>query len=84
MEVDSQLKAIAHPVRWQILQCLKQKPLNCSQLSGLARVSNATMTQHLTLLRQAGLVVSERQGVTIWMRRDEIALAKFKQQLQAL
>ena len=82
--MESQLKAIAHPVRWQILQWLKQQSLPCGELARLAQVSNATMTQHLTMLRQAGLVVAQKQGVTIWMQRDEIMLAKFKQQLQAI
>lgn len=84
MSIDKQVKAVAHPVRWQILQWLKQKPLSCGSLAQLAKVSNATMTQHLAVLRQAGLVMAQKQGVTVWVRRDEIALVKLKQQLQDL
>jgi ArsR family transcriptional regulator, arsenate/arsenite/antimonite-responsive transcriptional repressor len=64
-EVDV-LRALAHPVRWGILQRLAAEPGICAcDFTEFFEVSQPTISAHLKVLREAGLVVTQRQGTTI-------------------
>jgi ArsR family transcriptional regulator, arsenate/arsenite/antimonite-responsive transcriptional repressor len=63
------LRALAHPVRWGILQCLAAEPGSCaSDFTELFDVSQPTISVHLKVLREAGLVTTQRDGTTISYR----------------
>ena len=58
-----QLKALGHPVRLGlILQLLKKQNCCCGQLCDCFDQSQSTISQHLSVLKDAGLVESEKQG----------------------
>lgn len=59
------LHAMSHPVRLQILDILAQKPTCVCDLIARTRQRQAYISQHLMLLRQAGIVKSSRLGVNI-------------------
>src|SRR5215475_12685017 len=60
------LRALAHPVRWGILQRLAAEPGICAcDFTEFFDVSQPTISAHLKVLREAGLVTSERNGNTI-------------------
>lgn len=64
-EVDV-LRALAHPVRWGILQRLAAEPGICAcDFTEFFDVSQPTISAHLKVLRESGLVVTRRQGTTI-------------------
>ena len=64
-EVDV-LRALAHPVRWGILQRLAAEPGICAcDFTEFFDVSQPTISAHLKVLREAGLVTSKRIGTTI-------------------
>src|SRR3984957_483088 len=64
-EIDV-LRALAHPVRWGILQRLAGEPGICAcDFTEFFDVSQPTISAHLKVLREAGLVTSKRIGTTI-------------------
>ena len=64
-EIDV-LRALAHPVRWGILQRLAAEPGICAcDFTEFFDVSQPTISAHLKVLREAGLVTNKRIGTTI-------------------
>ena len=69
------LRALAHPVRWGILQRLAAEPGICAcDFTEFFDVSQPTISHHLKVLRDAGLVDSERRGTWVWYRARRDAL----------
>lgn len=77
------LKAIADPMRLKILRLLKQEGL-CSigkdeglcgrDIEEQVKLSQSTISHHMSILTTAGLVHAEKQGLWMWYRRNEKAL----------
>jgi ArsR family transcriptional regulator, arsenate/arsenite/antimonite-responsive transcriptional repressor len=64
-EIDL-LRALAHPVRWGILERLAAEPGICAcDFTEFFEVSQPTISAHLKVLREAGLVAAQRRGNTI-------------------
>tara|TARA_R110002072_G_scaffold196660_1_gene354030 strand:+ start:453 stop:731 length:279 start_codon:yes stop_codon:yes gene_type:complete len=61
-------KALAHPVRRQILKVLRDGPMSAGDLADRFPVSKPTMSGHFTALKEAGLIRAERHGTTIRYR----------------
>ncbi|MBI1235473.1 MAG: metalloregulator ArsR/SmtB family transcription factor [Alphaproteobacteria bacterium] len=61
-------KALAHPVRRQVLKKLRDGPMTAGDLAAVFPVSKPTMSGHFTALREAGLIRAERHGTTIRYR----------------
>ena len=60
---DLVFKAIAHPVRREILGLLARSARSVKELTGEFAMSQPAISQHLKELREAELVVSERFGL---------------------
>ncbi len=61
------LKAISHPIRLSILRGLiKNGATNVNQLETGVEVPMATVSQHLTKIRYAGLITRKRKGTYIY------------------
>jgi ArsR family transcriptional regulator len=58
-------KILAHPVRLEILNILKGTDCTVEQLLKLIPLSKANMSQHLALLRYAGVVVAQKSGLNV-------------------
>lgn len=74
-EIDV-LRALAHPVRWGILERLAAEPGICAcDFTEFFEVSQPTISAHLKALREAGLVTAQRRGTTICysLSRDQLA-----------
>lgn len=61
-------KALGHGRRLEILELLAQGERSVESLAGAAGLSIANASQHLRLMRQAGLLVSRRDGKRILYR----------------
>ena len=60
------LRALAHPVRWGILRRLAAEPGICAcDFTEFFDVSQPTISAHLRVLRESGLVTTQRTGTTI-------------------
>jgi DNA-binding transcriptional ArsR family regulator len=66
--VSAVFKALADPTRRQVLQLLRKGPKSAGELAAHFPVSKPTMSAHFAVLREAGLVDSEKQGKTIMYR----------------
>src|SRR5512135_660700 len=60
--------ALSDPTRLLILYTLAEQPHNVTELSNELDVIQPTTSRHLKILRDRGLVTSERQGTTITYR----------------
>lgn len=57
------LKAIAHPVRISILNCLEDgKKLTVSEIHATLKIEQATASHHLGILKDKGVLSSKREG----------------------
>jgi DNA-binding transcriptional ArsR family regulator len=74
-------KALADPTRRSILQLLKARPLAAGEIAEHFDVSKPTMSAHFAVLREAGLIGSEKDGkrVVYWLNASvlEEALLAF-------
>ncbi len=76
------LKALAVETRIRIIDLLKSKgPLGAKNIAEMIGITPAAISQHLKILRQAGLVRSERKGYWIPYAIDEEALEDCRQVL---
>ena len=70
------LEILAHPIRLQLLDVLARKAgeVCVCDLEAAVPVKQPTVSHHLKLLRDAGLVSSERQGLYAYYRVNRDAL----------
>ncbi|MBB3059022.1 autorepressor SdpR family transcription factor [Mucilaginibacter gotjawali] len=59
-------KALNDPTRREILELLKEKDLTAGEIADQFNISKPSISHHLDLLRQAGLVVSVKEGQFIF------------------
>lgn len=75
LKLESVLYALADPVRLEIVRRLMTGdcPLNCSTAAP-AHLPKSTQSHHFQILREAGLIQSERRGTEVvnTLRLDEI------------
>ena len=64
--MNSLFKALNDPTRREILELLKEKDLTAGEIAGQFNISKPSISHHLDLLRQAGLVVSVKEGQFIY------------------
>jgi ArsR family transcriptional regulator len=55
-------KALSDPNRRKILRLLKERDLTAGELAEHFGISKPSLSHHLSILKQAGLVSDERQG----------------------
>ena len=91
MDLDKVISALNNPIRRKILDWLKDRSNfppalpEHSDLEGVcvayiqekAGLSQSTISNYMGLLKQAGLVLSERHGQFTFYRRDEDAIRSF-------
>lgn len=70
------LRALADENRLRVLFALHQGELCACQLAALLRLAPSTVSQHMNILRRAGLVAAEKRGRWMYYRMaDEEASA---------
>jgi len=93
-DLDDIIKALAHPVRREILLWLKEPekyfqdqvhPLDFGVCAGRIEartgLSQSTVSTHLATLQRAGLITARKVGQWIFFKRDEEAIHAFLAQL---
>jgi ArsR family transcriptional regulator, arsenate/arsenite/antimonite-responsive transcriptional repressor len=76
-------KALGHPVRLRLLSMIasSDEKLCVCDLTDSFRVSGPTISHHLKVLREAGLIDSERRGTWVYYRCRREALHELATQL---
>ncbi len=59
-------KALNDPTRRGIMEILKDKDLTAGEIADHFNISKPSISHHLDLLRQAGLVISVKEGQFIY------------------
>jgi ArsR family transcriptional regulator len=62
------LKALAHPSRLFIADTLREEERCVCELTELLGTDTSTVSKHLSILRNAGIVSSRKQGTTVYYR----------------
>jgi DNA-binding transcriptional ArsR family regulator len=81
--VDS-LQVVAEPRRRAILRLVWDAELPAGEIAARFEVSFAAVSQHLGVLREAGLVTVRRDGTRRLYRADRAALGRLGQVLEQL
>ncbi|MGH9569537.1 MAG: ArsR/SmtB family transcription factor [Candidatus Angelobacter sp.] len=86
------LKAVADPTRLRILRLLRQKGC-CSigkaegmcacDIEAQIKLSQPTISHHMAILKRAGLVHAEKEGLWMWYRRNEKSLRELGRALSS-
>jgi len=66
--MDSVFKALSDPTRRQILKLLRASDLSAGDIAAHFDVSKPTISGHLSVLKEAGLVDMERHGNVLMYR----------------
>ena len=94
IDLDEIIKALAHPVRREMLQWLKDPekyfveqdhPFDIGVCAGKfdqrCGLSQSTVSAHLATLQRAGLVTSRKVGQWSFFKRNEAVIAEFLRQM---
>ena len=74
------LRALAHPVRLGIMRAIAARPETCAcDFAEMFGVAQPTASQHLKVLRDAGLVSTRRRGTQICYSVDPAGLRHARQ-----
>ena len=93
VDLVKQLKAISDPARMTILECLKapqccaldlDKGMCACDIEGQLKLSQPTISHHMKVLRDAGLVEAEKIGQWMWYRRNERAIKDLSRAIATL
>ena len=76
--------ALADPTRRLLLERLAVGECTVTELSEGLTMSQAAVSQHLRILRSAGLVVPEKRGYYVHYRLNEETLARWKAMAEGL
>lgn len=63
--VNDVFKALADPTRRKILELLSEGDKNAGEIAEYFNISKPSISHHLTILKNAGLVIDKRQGQNI-------------------
>jgi DNA-binding transcriptional ArsR family regulator len=76
--METALKAISAPRRRRILALVRDEELSAGEIAAHFDVSRPAVSQHLTVLREAGLVEERRNGTRRLYRARPEGLAELK------
>jgi DNA-binding transcriptional ArsR family regulator len=60
--LNEAFKALSDPTRRKILDLLKERDLTAGEIADHFNISKPSISQHLKLLKHAGLIHDEKQG----------------------
>ena len=66
MSLQTSLRALADPIRREILNLLKSGRMSAGEIAGHFDVTNASISRHLSVLKEADLIRDTREGKFIF------------------
>ena len=76
MGLQNTLKALADPIRREILNLLKDGKLSAGEISERFPVTGASISRHLSVLKDADLIRDTREGKYIFYELNASVLKK--------
>jgi DNA-binding transcriptional ArsR family regulator len=83
-ELARLLKVLSVEARVRIVQLLKGRALCVSALAARLDVTQGAVSQHLRIMRDAGLVIDEKRGCFVHYRLNEDILSEWQEQTREL
>jgi DNA-binding transcriptional ArsR family regulator len=96
IDIDAIHKALANPVRREILAWLREPQIHFAEqelalengvcagkIDARCGLSQSTVSAHLAALQRAGLVTSKRVGQWVFFKRNEAVIAAFLEHMNA-
>jgi ArsR family transcriptional regulator, arsenate/arsenite/antimonite-responsive transcriptional repressor len=71
------VKAMAHPVRLMVIEFLKDKEHLFSEIFDLFELDKSTVSKHLLVLKEAGIVSSKKIGTEVIYKLDVPCVTDF-------
>ncbi|WP_232214527.1 ArsR/SmtB family transcription factor [Rubidibacter lacunae] len=77
-ELAELCKALGHPARVQILRLLMGSPCICGDVVQVVGLAQSTVSEHLRVLKQVGLIRGEVDGPRVCYCVDPAAIERFR------
>ena len=84
MSLQNTMKALADPVRREILNMLKKGRLSAGEISEHFDITAAAISRHLAVLKDAGLIFDNREGKFIYYELNASVLEEVLLWISAL
>lgn len=78
------LGALSDPTRQSLVQLLRKQPATVGELARQLPVSRPAVSQHLQVLKSAGLVEEQRRGTRHYFRLNPKSLAALRAHIESL
>lgn len=78
------MRALADPTRREILRALREGDLPAGDIAARFPMTAASVSHHLSVLKDAGLVRAERQGRNLIYSLETTVFQEFLQQVMSL
>ncbi|MBL7683534.1 MAG: winged helix-turn-helix transcriptional regulator [Flavipsychrobacter sp.] len=82
--MDKLFKALNDQTRRDILELLKKKELTAGEIADKFNISKPSISHHLDLLKQAGLIEADKQGQFIYYSLNTTVVDEFLKWLMQL
>lgn len=82
-DVDSTFRALADPTRRRIIQLVAARSLSAGEIAAHFDATRPAISQHLGVLRAAGLLTEEREGARRLYRAEPGAVTAAIEHLQS-
>ncbi|MFH1102205.1 MAG: metalloregulator ArsR/SmtB family transcription factor [Pseudomonadota bacterium] len=83
-EAADLFKILSVDKRIEIIELLKKEPTSVNALAEVLGITQSAVSQHLRVLKGAGLVKDERQGYWIYYSLNKDVLEKCRQRLNRI
>ena len=83
-KLAQRLKVLSVGTRVRIVQLLKSRALCVNALADRLNVTQSAVSQHLRVLRQAGLVIDEKRGYYVHYRLNEETFAEWREAIDQI
>jgi len=83
-ELARLLKVLSVETRVRIVQLLKGRLFCVNALAARLNVTQGAVSQHLRIMRDAGLVIDEKRGYFVHYRLNEATLAAWREDIDQL
>lgn len=69
-------KVFSNPTRLEILNLLRDKEMSVTELIEKTKLSQANISQHLSIMKSKGIVASNRKGKNIYYKLTNVKIIK--------
>ena len=83
-ELSALHKSLSVPARLEILRLVADRPLCVNAITRFLGISQPAVSQHLAVLRHAGLVRGEKNGYTVYYSLNRARLREFRDAVESI